>query len=317
MEGKGMDGAHACPKERHALIEAHLDTIANWVKYWRGRIESLRRMDRDDLFQQACLHVVKAAARHDEARADWKTWLAWAVRGAVTRICTARRQVSACSLDAKGDEDGRPLWASLPAPQPDACPVETRDAAGRLLALAKGRARAILQLHYIEGRTLAETGEALGVSGKRVEQLLPGILTRLRKAVGRNRHDNGLGMQEWRRDNPEAAREADAKREKNQKKGAAEWARARQAMGLVPSVGLCVQCPEARVLYGPFRSQEEALAAFPDAGPLRTMDATRRRVVGNDLARRLGKQGWRFQPAPGRKPGEGPRDTAAPGARQP
>lgn len=148
----------------------------------------------DDLMQAGFLGLVAAVDAWEPERGAWSNIATLCVKRAMREalgIHTTRQRahLGAVSLDEPipGSEDGDTTRAALLADEslPDADErvldderrVAVREAVGRL----EGRKRDVVEWHDLEGQTLAQAGDNLGVCLQRVKQLRDGALRDLRR----------------------------------------------------------------------------------------------------------------------------------------
>lgn len=144
--------------------------------------------DADDVTQQAFLAAWRDAANWQRGRARFSTWI---YRVAVNRcidLARRRRVRSWLSLDAVAEpEDAAPGAAELAVQRSELAAVR-RD----ILALPE-KQRAALLLAVQAEKSMAEIGEALGVSAGAAEQLLVRARRALRERARERMQDGPVG----------------------------------------------------------------------------------------------------------------------------
>ena len=172
----------------------------------------IRRLDRDDITQAAMLGLANALQIHDPEKGKLGTILHYTVwralqeaaqhagvvslPGALARknrqgeetLRRARKALrSAISLDW-GTGDDTPLRdvvcrPVLPEEIPE--PDERYLRVLKILRRLQPRHRLAVELHYVQGRSLAEAGKVMGVCKERVRQLTQVGLRKIREALAR------------------------------------------------------------------------------------------------------------------------------------
>ena len=172
----------------------------------------IRRLDTDDITQAAMLGLASALQIHDPAKGRLGTILHYTVwralqeaaqhagvvsiPGAIARnkrqgeetLRRARKALrSAISLDW-GTGDDTPLRdvvcrPVLPEEIPE--PDERYLRVLKILRRLQPRHRLAVELHYVQGRSLAEAGKVMGVCKERVRQLTQVGLRKIREALAR------------------------------------------------------------------------------------------------------------------------------------
>jgi RNA polymerase sigma factor (sigma-70 family) len=139
--------------------------------------------DYEDAVGVASLGLVHAARRFDPARSAFGTYAFLWCRAYLNRWWQDRargglRQADGSARISRLDsDDRRPFRDSLPAPVTD--PDALLDVEAVLAGLSP-KARATLTLTFLEGRSLAEAGRELGLTGERVRQIRRRVVGLLR-----------------------------------------------------------------------------------------------------------------------------------------
>ena len=75
--------------KQRRLVEEHMD-IVKWVIYSHIKAnESIHGLGHDDLYQEGCLLLCRAAATYDETRAQFKTYAQVVVKNGLVSYCRA------------------------------------------------------------------------------------------------------------------------------------------------------------------------------------------------------------------------------------
>lgn len=138
-----------------------------------GRAARVHGADRDDLFQDLCVDVLRHATTYDPAKGAPTTWVYLRLKGVLAtrrrHANSARGRAERASLDAND-----PVHESPDHRADDPAEVVERREVWELLTAAVGslpeRERDILKARA-EGQTLEAVGEVLGVTKERVRQL--------------------------------------------------------------------------------------------------------------------------------------------------
>jgi RNA polymerase sigma factor (sigma-70 family) len=146
------------------------------------------RIDADEAIAAAYLALVDTASRFKRGGPDFRPFAAHRVRGAVLdlaykdnvngRTPQGRRRFRAPPLDLAELAD------RLRDPSPGPLGVTIAREAIRLFGLARPREQLVLWLHHVEGLTLAEIAQRLGVTESRACQIAREGVARIREAIG-------------------------------------------------------------------------------------------------------------------------------------
>lgn len=146
---------------RNRLIEAIMPIAIRDIS--RTRLD--RECDRDDLFQDAMILLCRAAEQYDPSRGRWSTFAGQWVQWALTKYFRARMGRREFTL---GEADG---FRHLPEQDREA--TDNHDRAATIvhaaLATLPIRPAQIVRMR-LEGRTLSEIGDELGVTKQAVQQ---------------------------------------------------------------------------------------------------------------------------------------------------
>lgn len=162
-------------------------------------MQASRRMpiEVDDLFQEGMIAVMRAVPLFDPARSSELTYFGNRVRFAFRDFARqlqpigARRNPHAPqtwqgSSIVCNDEDDRPLTIDQLVPAADGPDmVELRDEVEKLLRRCHAGRRRYLEMYFLEGLSMREVGERLGVGESRVSQIVTQEVAWLRKVVER------------------------------------------------------------------------------------------------------------------------------------
>jgi len=163
-------------------VEDALRLSAWFARRYSPQCEHLRA----DLVQIGTVAMLQAYQRGDPLR-NRRAYAIACGRGRMLRALTKAAKVrrrEGVSLNFRLDDDFEPLADELPADIPGPVEVATaQDSARRVRQAVEAlspRARRIIELRFFEGRSLVETGAAIGLSGERARQLEKAALTRLK-----------------------------------------------------------------------------------------------------------------------------------------
>lgn len=150
-------------------------------------------VDLDDLMQAGYMGLIEAERTYDESKSKWSTWAAYYIRKAMreavgintTRI---RAHHHAISLDAPlGDEDDDATLMdkledeSIPDASSGLIEAERAAAVREAVSRLEGQKRDVVELHDLEGQSLAQIGRSWDLSRERVRQLREKALLDLRR----------------------------------------------------------------------------------------------------------------------------------------
>jgi RNA polymerase sigma factor for flagellar operon FliA len=174
----------------HQLVIEHLPLAATIARSISKRLP--RYVDSQDLYQDACIGLIRAAARYDAKRkASFSTYARRPVGGAVI---DGLRRADHLSRDerrrvkAEGDE-ARPLHVEraddvagvLLPPERSAAAAERDRLLNAAISTLPIRLRILLRAYYHSGQTMREVGYRLGVNESRISQLHRRALRLLRE----------------------------------------------------------------------------------------------------------------------------------------
>lgn len=181
------------PAEQEAYVRGHEKFARLMVREWAGFLPP-DSADYEDALQSARIGLWEAARRFDPSlEYSYRTYAGWCCRGQIQNFLRHRRRrglrsvppegpVVASLDDAGTDAGGRSRGEVLAArPGPDS---GARLDARALLGLVEGRRRQVLELVYLEGRTLQDVADRLGVSVQRVDHLRRASLRQIRESLG-------------------------------------------------------------------------------------------------------------------------------------
>ncbi len=161
--------------------------LRSWVAKQLARSSLVRDVDADDIVQQVCLGAVKCAGPLPTSDANLRAYL----RSAALRVMSnehRRQHRLRRDIARRAPVSGTTaivLVAGQPSPtRTPSCYLEMAELADALRAhvagLSHNQCRAV-QLHHLEGHTIAETAEALGTTELAASALLKRGLTTLRR----------------------------------------------------------------------------------------------------------------------------------------
>lgn len=150
-------------------------------------------VDIEDLIQAGYMGLMDAEKTYDESKSKWSTWAAFYIRKAMreavgintTRIRAHHHTVS---LDAPlGDEDDDATLMdkledeSIPDASSGLIEAERAAAVREAVSRLEGQKRDVVELHDLEGQSLAQIGRSWDLSRERVRQLREKALLDLRR----------------------------------------------------------------------------------------------------------------------------------------
>ncbi len=139
---------------------------------------------RDDLYQEIVLYVLERLDkdRFDAAKGAFGTWLyrvAWCRCVDLKRKQSARRNPKLTTLGEKIPERIDPT----PSPREQAADSEVGDLVRRGMATLDEEERALLELRFVEGRTIGEISDELAISLEQTKYRLKRASTSLRRVL--------------------------------------------------------------------------------------------------------------------------------------
>lgn len=182
---------------------------SKWFRGYRARFP----IERDEFVSAAYVGLVVAARKFDPSRGckfstmafrwinqhlgrlvmNYKRQNGWAYQHLDTRNKGYRGMESVLRIEQwpeidPHDDDSDPVQIATDDPSVEAVVLEQIDLDAKLAMVLRvtqtGRERTILRGH-LQGQTLEQIGDALGISGARVSQILPPLMTRI-KAMAAN-----------------------------------------------------------------------------------------------------------------------------------
>ena len=106
--------------DQQKLVENHMDIVKWTIRIHITVRESIVGLGYDDLFQEGCLYLCKAAATYDEARSEFVTYAQVVVRNGLMSYCkkmdnAQKRAIAICDLHLDSeDSNGDTLLEALP-----------------------------------------------------------------------------------------------------------------------------------------------------------------------------------------------------------
>lgn len=182
--------------EAQRLVEANIKLAQKlaWEYARKWNLLPKLRIDMDDLLSIMYLELCTAAQSYDPTRGyTFATYFyqcvlnaaRMLVRNSHTHKC--RANITAVSLDAPVDVDGRTLADFIPAdtPTPEDLACEASDVAmlHRSIAALPERSQKILHLHYWQGMQQWRIGEVTGMAQANVSRILRDNKQRIRKMI--------------------------------------------------------------------------------------------------------------------------------------
>ncbi len=186
---------------QQALIDAHMSSAEAAVcRFMRGGTG--RDLEREDLLSAAYLGLVQAARAFDPSRGNtFKTLLFTSIQREFWKVSRQHRRATGWMYDHTGGKQTmKKIGAHVPMPTyPDGKPIEFEDVSTpdpftyallqqrRRIALKSAgtvRNRRILLMH-LRGRSMRDIGKEVGLTGSRIQQLLPDILRRAESGAQR------------------------------------------------------------------------------------------------------------------------------------
>jgi RNA polymerase sigma factor (sigma-70 family) len=139
---------------------------------------------REDLYQEVVLYVLERLDkdRFDSAKGSFGTWLyrvAWCRCVDLKRKQGARRNPRLTTLGERIPERIDPT----PTPRDQAAEAEVGDLVRRGLATLDGEERALLELRFVDGRTIGEISDELSISLEQTKYRLKCASTSLRRVL--------------------------------------------------------------------------------------------------------------------------------------
>lgn len=151
-------------------------------------------VDADDLIQAGYMGLVEAERTYDGSKGkSWVGWAAWHVKNAMATAVgikgtRERAHLHTISLDAPlGDEDDdAPLMdklvdESIPDASSGLIEAERAAAVREAVSRLEGKKRDVVELHDLEGQSLAQIGRSWDLNRERVRQLREKALRDLRR----------------------------------------------------------------------------------------------------------------------------------------
>lgn len=166
--------------EQRARVASSIK-LAYWLVYRLLKRDEIDPLPFDDAVQEACLGMIQAAKYYTEERGTWSNLACHAMARVVrqARLFGKYRNLPSPAEDGDG-------WPDRYRQDP----VETasqREAASTVVALLgrlSDRQRAAIDLVYLQGESIPDVAEKLGVSKQRVCQLIDAAFCVMRSTLG-------------------------------------------------------------------------------------------------------------------------------------
>lgn len=183
--------------EQQALVERNLSVVDKAISRYIQTRENVCGLGYDDLYQEGCVALCRAAATYDGASAQFTTYATTLIRNHLLDCCRAagnrQRLLPSLSLDA-GEEDGTPA-APEPIAQDDTAALIDRLDTAALLADCKRRYTGVARLG-VEALELKISG-CSGADIARLYNVKPNhVGAWISRAAQKMRRDLDLGVED-------------------------------------------------------------------------------------------------------------------------
>jgi len=170
-------------ERREEAVEAFLERYRPLLFHCIGHFES-EPVARDDMYQELVLYALERldADRFDAQKGSLGTWLyrvAWCRCVDLRRKQAGQRTTQISSLGDQVPDRPDPQ----PGPGEQVGEAEIGDLVRRALVCLEGEERSLLDLRYMQGQTLGEISDRLGISSEQAKYRLKRASAAMRKVL--------------------------------------------------------------------------------------------------------------------------------------
>jgi len=159
---------------RDALVEENIGLVHKWARRYYRYAQSLPTVSYEDIFLEGVYGLIKAIDKYKPQKGSFSTYATIWIKQSIRRfIQKERAQLKGRGyLPVQEEEDEQMTLEDMPAeeefPSPD------MESLSRKIDYAPipQRSKDILRMYFLEGYSLREIGEKIGLSKERVRQLI-------------------------------------------------------------------------------------------------------------------------------------------------
>jgi|YelNatPaOPRAMG01_1025707.scaffolds.fasta_scaffold18124_3 RNA polymerase sporulation-specific sigma factor len=160
---------------RDALVEENIGLVHKWARRYYRYAQSIPTVSYEDIFLEGVYGLIKAIDKYKPQKGSFSTYATIWIKQSIRRFL----QKEKAQLKGRGylpvqeDEEEQMTLEDMPAEEEE-LPSSDLESLRRKIEYAPipQRSKDILRMYFLEGYSLREIGEKIGLSKERVRQLI-------------------------------------------------------------------------------------------------------------------------------------------------
>ncbi|MBC7329190.1 sigma-70 family RNA polymerase sigma factor [bacterium] len=160
---------------RDALVEENIGLVHKWARRYYRYAQSIPTVTYEDIFLEGVYGLIKAIDKYKPQKGSFSTYATIWIKQSIRRFL----QKEKAQLKGRGylpvqeDEEEQMTLEDMPAEEEE-LPSSDLESLQRKIEYAPipQRSKDILRMYFLEGYSLREIGEKIGLSKERVRQLI-------------------------------------------------------------------------------------------------------------------------------------------------
>jgi RNA polymerase sporulation-specific sigma factor len=160
---------------RDALVEENIGLVHKWARRYYRYAQSIPTVSYEDIFLEGVYGLIKAIDKYKPQKGSFSTYATIWIKQSIRRFL----QKEKAQLKGRGylpvqeDEEEQMTLEDMPAEEEE-LPSSDIESLKRKIEYASipQRSKDILRMYFLEGYSLREIGEKIGLSKERVRQLI-------------------------------------------------------------------------------------------------------------------------------------------------
>jgi len=159
---------------RDALVEENIGLVHKWARRYYRYAQTIPTVTYEDIFLEGVYGLLKAIDKYKPQKGSFSTYATIWIKQSIRRFI----QKEKAQLKGRGylpvqDEDDEQMTLEDVSPEEPSPSVEMEELERKIqYANIPQRSKDILRMYFLEGLSLREIGEKIGLSKERVRQLI-------------------------------------------------------------------------------------------------------------------------------------------------
>ncbi len=161
---------------RDALVEENIGLVHKWARRYYRYAQGIPTISYEDIFLEGIYGLIKAIDKYKPQKGSFSTYATIWIKQSIRRFLQKERaQLKGRGyLPVQEEEDEQMTLEDMPAEEEEELISSDTESLRKKIEYAPipERSKEILKLYFLEGYSLREIGERIGLSKERVRQLI-------------------------------------------------------------------------------------------------------------------------------------------------